>query len=260
MIKRSHDWPEETATGARWLFWTLALSAPATFLSGLVLPFLGGTSRDLKFVDLIPGIAAFPLLVGLVKLVARRPRRARNSIAWLRNALLAVGCMECLCRVTQVILDFMTSKGDFPLFDIGRFGVNLFGPVMLFAYVGAVARRFERGYFPRAAVAVGFLLATVPLGFQFGAELSQSIGMPSWSRYTIQSLLVEAGAGAVTGVFGLAVLWRFSRRLPTLARGKCWECGYDLRGQVDARCPECGREFTLRDPGIEGTHPVNGGG
>jgi len=40
----------------------------------------------------------------------------------------------------------------------------------------------------------------------------------------------------------------------------CQGCGYDLRGQVDPRCPECGREFALRDPGIEGAHPVNGGG
>jgi len=40
----------------------------------------------------------------------------------------------------------------------------------------------------------------------------------------------------------------------------CQGCGYDLRGQVHPRCPECGREFTLRDPGIEGAHPVNGGG
>ena len=27
----------------------------------------------------------------------------------------------------------------------------------------------------------------------------------------------------------------------------CLECGYDLRGQEQARCPECGREF---DPGL----------
>ncbi len=40
----------------------------------------------------------------------------------------------------------------------------------------------------------------------------------------------------------------------------CRGCGYDLRGQTNARCPECGWEFRLREPGIEGAHPVNGGG
>ena len=28
--------------------------------------------------------------------------------------------------------------------------------------------------------------------------------------------------------------------------GRCIECGYDLRGQLEPRCPECGKDFDAR--------------
>jgi hypothetical protein len=45
--------------------------------------------------------------------------------------------------------------------------------------------------------------------------------------------------------------WRFSRRMQKLLREHlielripvCLHCGYDLRGQTEPRCPECGRGF-----------------
>lgn len=32
-----------------------------------------------------------------------------------------------------------------------------------------------------------------------------------------------------------------------LRNGRCWKCGYDLRGTNDNRCPECGTEFQRPD-------------
>jgi len=36
----------------------------------------------------------------------------------------------------------------------------------------------------------------------------------------------------------------------------CMDCGYDLRGQIDPRCPECGREFTLLEVSVGGDPPL----
>lgn len=58
---------------------------------------------------------------------------------------------------------------------------------------------------------------------------------------------VYAFIGSSTGV------WISRHRIRTYLRKDLWEsghlvcvgCGYDLRGQLDARCPECGNEFDL---------------
>jgi rubrerythrin len=36
--------------------------------------------------------------------------------------------------------------------------------------------------------------------------------------------------------------------LARLGHRICIECGYDLRGQVEHRCPECGTQFDLTKP------------
>jgi len=38
-------------------------------------------------------------------------------------------------------------------------------------------------------------------------------------------------------------------QLNAAGRPTCMQCGYDLRGQIDPRCPECGREFTFQEFG-----------
>jgi len=30
--------------------------------------------------------------------------------------------------------------------------------------------------------------------------------------------------------------------------GRCWECGYLLRGVESAKCPECGKDFDRANP------------
>ena len=39
------------------------------------------------------------------------------------------------------------------------------------------------------------------------------------------------------------LLWLDRRRI---RRGHCWKCGYNLRGNVSGRCPECGRKTSDR--------------
>ncbi len=65
--------------------------------------------------------------------------------------------------------------------------------------------------------------------------------------------LLSAGliGGIVAGFFGGSWQFVFRRaiqeeiRIEMIARGipVCMGCGYDLRGQVEQRCPECGRPF-----------------
>ncbi len=68
--------------------------------------------------------------------------------------------------------------------------------------------------------------------------------LPRWLVSMLPAILVGASLGLI-----LQYAWRrpLQRRLreELVARGipVCIACGYDLRGQTEPRCPECGREF-----------------
>lgn len=47
----------------------------------------------------------------------------------------------------------------------------------------------------------------------------------------------------VAGSVLLLLLWRHRRTIHNIEEGICVKCGYDLRGQVVPRCPECGLAF-----------------
>jgi hypothetical protein len=57
--------------------------------------------------------------------------------------------------------------------------------------------------------------------------------------------------GLLIAVYYVVIGIVFHRRLRTLVRKRllelgipiCVHCGYDLRGQIEPRCPECGRAF-----------------
>ena len=60
---------------------------------------------------------------------------------------------------------------------------------------------------------------------------------------------IVGGITGVTGFFVITWFWRHRLRLflrqQLVDRGipVCLKCGYDLRGQIDPRCPECGTPF-----------------
>ena len=54
--------------------------------------------------------------------------------------------------------------------------------------------------------------------------------------------------GASIGHFEIRIIRKpiqrsLRRQLNASGRPICVVCGYDLRGQVEARCPECGQSF-----------------
>ncbi len=69
--------------------------------------------------------------------------------------------------------------------------------------------------------------------------------------------------GVVGGTCGSAITWAWRRefrrhlRKCLVAHGVpvCIPCGYDLRGQTEPRCPECGAAF---DASLLGGHPRRG--
>lgn len=98
--------------------------------------------------------------------------------------------------------------------------------------------------------------------YWFIAIASQAGCQVAFRRVTVQ-LLRQTGVTAYTHLWSicatavgaalasLLTLWLVRRRIARnmraelLKRGKptCLSCGYDLRGQQDPRCPECGTPF-----------------
>jgi len=88
------------------------------------------------------------------------------------------------------------------------------------------------------------LLLLFTLGF-FAVDwaVRKPFGLPDW--------LVPIKPGIAMVISGFVALYLMRRRLrPVLwqfmnerAMPTCMKCGYDLRGQVDRRCPECGTAF-----------------
>lgn len=82
-----------------------------------------------------------------------------------------------------------------------------------------------------------------PVGFVLGLILSGRDKDFGWFLCAVMpSLLFVVGTTAVW-----VPIPRFRRRRdvdPTL-RVPCPDCGYNLRGLTEARCPECGGQFTL---------------
>jgi outer membrane protein assembly factor BamB len=67
-----------------------------------------------------------------------------------------------------------------------------------------------------------------PSGTSLGPQFETSLTMPHWL------------AAMLLAIAPLARLLGFWRDRPKFARGRCPECGYDLRASAD-RCPECGQ-------------------
>lgn len=61
---------------------------------------------------------------------------------------------------------------------------------------------------------------------------------PMWPGFAINTLLYALIAWLL--IRGRFVARHYSRREIRRRRGRCLKCGYDLRGEYDAGCPECG--------------------
>lgn len=131
------------------------------------------------------------------------------------------------------------------------FEEKLFPELLLFDR-GKERRRMKRRvmFNTRTLVACGLLTTFFVLG---GPHLFLRIhlarlGLPHWAVTLVVSLCVGGLVYAAAWVTRRAVR-RFLRvQLVNKGISICLTCGYQLRGQVEPRCPECGTGFDIRHP------------
>ncbi len=93
----------------------------------------------------------------------------------------------------------------------------------------------------RVGVALGFLVSSAITVLVFNAILPGGEPGSAVHRYTVVFGPPVVGAAFVmTLVLGLIFVPR--RTKP----GHCHRCGYDLKGLLEQRCPECGTPFDVR--------------
>lgn len=95
--------------------------------------------------------------------------------------------------------------------------------------------------------------------------LPESVSDAHWIRTlaTIASLL--AGGSVAEWVMGWRKRGRWrrftTRRTTAMQLRRCPECGYDLRGTIQPRCPECAEAFTAQEweiaLSVGGAEPVH---
>lgn len=111
-------------------------------------------------------------------------------------------------------------------------------------------QRWEGRLWFYASIPFLITLAVVsgPLLSKWLIWISQVLSVPFWLTVLLQPLLV-----AIPTVLFYNYLFRnrirraIRRELAGLGMQICINCGYDLHGQIDLRCPECGAQFSCKD-------------
>lgn len=62
----------------------------------------------------------------------------------------------------------------------------------------------------------------------------------SWALLGLGAFQFGGIGGILGGLIGIAVMRAGANRA---LQGRCSHCGYDLRGLLERRCPECGKSF-----------------
>lgn len=131
------------------------------------------------------------------------------------------------------------------------FDEKLFPELLLFE-PGKERRHMKRRVMlnTRTLAACGLLMIIFVLGgpHRFLRIYLARLGLPHWAVTMVASFCV---AGLV-----YAAVWTTRRgvrrflRVQLVSKGisVCLECGYQLRGQVEPRCPECGTGFDMKIP------------
>jgi hypothetical protein len=114
---------------------------------------------------------------------------------------------------------------------------------------GALFRATEQGGMQkRDYVLVGLILLVILAIILVAVIIQQSVG-PVWSpvmrvvEWTLPFVLAFGIVSFLVHFHRRAIQRSLREQLCAVGVPVCMACGYDLRGQVDPRCPECGRPF-----------------
>lgn len=127
---------------------------------------------------------------------------------------------------------------------------KLFPELLLFE-PGKDRRRMKRLMIRNSRTVTAYIFFAVFCVFMVQSILQSTLaqlGLPHWAVTLSGSL----SAGAVV----YATIWVSRRKIRRYLREQlvkkgvsvCLECGYQLRGLVEPRCPECGTGFEMRLP------------
>lgn len=160
-------------------------------------------------------------------------------------ALLGAGC-----TMQTVVAGFLLRRGDSVVrlvwyyFEMTTVSMGLIGAI-LFAVVSPVGLIVL--IIPALAAAATVAIAGVKRGWDFRLRfglyglcaIPANIHSSPWNAVAVITVFAAIS-------LGWHVHWRRSLRQQLLELGEppCPVCGYDLRGQVVARCPECGNDFS----------------
>ncbi len=247
--------------------WQAALFRARHVLLALYVVLLGGfvgvvywndgeVSEAILVVLVLLGVQA-GFLAGAPHFTWPRPRRKRSMIvskvfAAALAALLTFGFGATLVSG----LDLMRDKHVFQNLD-PRFFIYI--PLALWAgwcvlflliWTGEWLPLFRRVYKLLVAGTILELLITIPVDVQVRKRTSCYCDQGTFFALVIGVTILIWSFGP-----GIVFLY-FTRRMQQRSTfGYCTQCGYDLRGLPEPRCPECGTPLN-RDVKTESIHPV----
>ena len=100
----------------------------------------------------------------------------------------------------------------------------------------------------RRAWMMSLVLGAVAGGFAFlASHWIRMLGLPLWIGSIITIIVIAFGSAYISITYWRRPYTRFLRQyLQERGVAVCLDCGYDLRGQTEPRCPECGQPFDPR--------------
>lgn len=151
---------------------------------------------------------------------------------------------------------------EIPVVALGDFlerhfnSVLAWSPAMLFPglmlYLGCLLIwRPVVDWTPRRRLGVLGILLAFALLLLLAAGVPQLLG---WG--TDSSVITLLSTGLVASGLAVWATARVCHNPPEPGKVTCPSCGYDLRGQQECRCPECGEQFTVGELMQRGASPA----
>jgi hypothetical protein len=194
------------------------------------------------FVSLAAGSAiAVMLSIGIV-LAGSSLYRLAFDPAWFKVSWSAVTVSPTTVPAPAPAPPAFDWRSDVPWLFIGIVAAAWIFWFLIFALVGGGqwTRRFGRMYRTLIGGTILELLITIPIDVQVRRRTNCYCG-----EGTFFSLAI--GLTAILWAFGpgVAILFLVRRQQRLADTGRCLQCGYNLRGLEQPRCPECGTPFQL---------------
>lgn len=220
--------------GARWLFWCLLFVSVSAY-GVLASSSTWSRLRDVHLIyESILTLGAIGYLIAVVLLTRNSSMMngGRCAHAW---RLTAIACLLYHGLRIWVMLD----RFAWNWLAIVSIGVLL---DIAFAAMGTVVlacilRRYNLHDRARQLeiACITYVLFLPCSMLSLGAEGE------AWIR-----LGIIASLGLLVLIWSLSLLHSFVRAMDRLIHGRCADCGYDLTGLTEPRCPECGTIFDLQ--------------